>query len=450
MNCCSRCIPGSTAIRLVRLVRIRGKCDYCERHSQYLINLNSPSDETNFWLRISHLCDNITWALNAYDPQGDENLVGVDMFRYALVDEAAVNMSVNREFSGDVCIYEPPSRERVFEEWMPAIGAELEPSIRKTLIGDIFEAARKWSLRNEYCADEYEESCSIDLPPLCDWEDIELGCGGTVAGKPNCLHWAREQLELLAVEFPAGRRLYRSRVGFRLDFRSKGLDLWEGWPVAPIPRNLMGAPPPMLARAGRVSPARKPVLYLSTDASTAIAEQRPWRGALVSVAEFRLRCNQRLLDLADTTKRLSPLSGSLWNVIALRNLLGDIRARFSLPVDPAPPTVNKLARRKWLSAEGYEASQMVSRVIKKLSYDGIVYTSAMANGRNIALFEKTAAIPKRSYLFEVESVSYTHSRTRQSHIATGQMPLEGFSQVTRCRSSFGQKPRFFSGRPRRK
>jgi len=59
----------------------------------------------------------------------------------------------------------------------------------------------------------------------------------------------------------------------------------------------MGAPPPDRARAGRANPFGIPFLYLSTDPDTVIAELRPWKGQLLTIAEFELLEAVKVIDL---------------------------------------------------------------------------------------------------------------------------------------------------------
>lgn len=59
------------------------------------------------------------------------------------------------------------------------------------------------------------------------------------------------------------------------------------------------APPPKMARAGRMNPAGISYLYLATDEKTALSEIRPKAGSTAVVAEFSLTKDLRLLDLTD-------------------------------------------------------------------------------------------------------------------------------------------------------
>jgi RES domain-containing protein len=59
----------------------------------------------------------------------------------------------------------------------------------------------------------------------------------------------------------------------------------------------MGAPPPNLARPGRMNPLGIPYLYVALDQATAIAEVRPWLGALLSVARLSPQRTLRVVNL---------------------------------------------------------------------------------------------------------------------------------------------------------
>src|SRR6266566_4486089 len=50
------------------------------------------------------------------------------------------------------------------------------------------------------------------------------------------------------------------------------------------------------AKEGRVNPKGIPYLYLATHRDTAVAEVRPWKGGVVSVGQFRVVRDLRLVN----------------------------------------------------------------------------------------------------------------------------------------------------------
>jgi hypothetical protein len=84
-----------------------------------------------------------------------------------------------------------------------------------------------------------------------------------------------EELARMEVELSPDAVLYRARVGF-LSGGQCGMQLFEGAAI--------GAPPPEKAKPGRANVKGDVVLYVADQEVTAIAEVRPWRGRIVSVA----------------------------------------------------------------------------------------------------------------------------------------------------------------------
>ena len=76
--------------------------------------------------------------------------------------------------------------------------------------------------------------------------------------------------------------------------------------TARFERHELGAPPPEHATAGRANRAGEPVLYLSTNKSTALAEVRAWKGASVALVEVRTKRDLLLVDLDQRRPLKSP------------------------------------------------------------------------------------------------------------------------------------------------
>lgn len=154
----------------------------------------------------------------------------------------------------------------------------------------------------------------------------------------------------------------------------------------------MGPPPARRASHGRANPPGIPYLYLGSDAVSAISEVRPHTGEMACVAEFRLAEGLRLIDLRDPRTCLSPFSfgdedkiGALREDLALLARLGDELTR---PVLPSGAAID------------YVPSQYLCELIKnapfggaeRAGYDGVLYSSSVGGGVNLALFDPARAI----------------------------------------------------------
>jgi len=93
---------------------------------------------------------------------------------------------------------------------------------------------------------------------------------------------------------PAGSTLWRAQIGSR-DWHTSDYSGQEYVDDAPfLPERMV--PLTSNPSEGRVNPRGIAYLYLATDRKTAISEVRPWKGALVSVASFKMVKDARLVD----------------------------------------------------------------------------------------------------------------------------------------------------------
>ena len=157
-----------------------------------------------------------------------------------------------------------------------------------------------------------------------------------------------------------GSLLYRARLN-RPRMRVNGP---EPWPVGE-----MSAPPPEVAKGGRLNPPGLPYLYLAADVETAVAELRPWRGADVTVATFECVRDIPVFTLP------AAKSADEQRDFALKQLAEE----FSTPVEHD-------------TLLGYTVTQTIAEALKAAcdpAMEGVEYPSAMRrDGRNIAIFGK--------------------------------------------------------------
>lgn len=138
------------------------------------------------------------------------------------------------------------------------------------------------------------------------------------------------------------------------------------------------------AREGRSNPTGIPALYLGTTEQTAISEVRPWVGADISVAQFRL---QRTLKAIDLSKGHGQSSFGLVGLQFFLNnkplskeekekaVWTDIDNAFSRPVTSSE------------SAANYAPTQILAELFRDIGYDAIIYKSQFGEkGFNIVLF----------------------------------------------------------------
>ena len=151
----------------------------------------------------------------------------------------------------------------------------------------------------------------------------------------------------------------------------------------------MGPPPPEKTPAGRANPPGIPFLYTALDQPTAVAEIRPWKGALVSVAKFVLAREIVIIDLANIPPTETPFGIESLNwVLESRQMLSILGEKLCTPIDPQASEIE------------YVPTQYVTELIRDLRYDGILYKSALGPNNNLVLFDPNSA--------RVESVEFVH------------------------------------------
>jgi hypothetical protein len=146
------------------------------------------------------------------------------------------------------------------------------------------------------------------------------------------------------------------------------------------------------AKEGRANPKGIPCLYLATNMQTAIQEVRPWLGSHISVAQLQIVKDLRLIDCSKNILKLdgtgfnSPhpnlndwQSGKLSNSEVEEYVWSCIDRAFSVPIDPSDDTAD------------YIPTQILSEIFRSGGYDGIIYNSLFAEGKNVALFDVDSA-----------------------------------------------------------
>src|SRR5690242_18366035 len=138
-------------------------------------------------------------------------------------------------------------------------------------------------------------------------------------------------------------------------------------PVAHSPERMK--PIPAKATDGRANPRGIPCLYLATKKDTAVLEIRPLIGSSVSVAQFMVLRELRLVDCSSERRDIS-----LKRWLEPENLLTpeeiekavwfDINAAFSKPVERGDNSIE------------YVPTQILAEAFKRHDFDGIAYKSS--------------------------------------------------------------------------
>ncbi len=169
------------------------------------------------------------------------------------------------------------------------------------------------------------------------------------------------------------------------------------------------SPQPESAKAGRANRKGEPVLYLASDAKTAIAEVRGWKGWPIGLVEFRLKATVRIVDTTEV-ESLRPTSpfedGFRWRADLLALLL-QLRSELSRPVSPDEEEAL------------YRPTQRFCELVRRYGYAGLKYPSAMGGGFNLVLFDQNVATPG-----EVSHVRVTGVACRVRPLGVGELLFE--------------------------
>lgn len=157
------------------------------------------------------------------------------------------------------------------------------------------------------------------------------------------------------------------------------------------------------ATEGRANPKGIPYLYLAKDRDTALAEARPWVGSLISIGQFTLLKDVKLinctigngesllfLDEPSSEKK----EDAVWT---------HIDKAFAKPVDKIENNAE------------YVPTQVLAEFFKNNGYDGIVYGSSLGDGHNIVLFDIDIADIVNCTLFEARKINFEFTQSTSTY-----------------------------------
>ena len=175
-----------------------------------------------------------------------------------------------------------------------------------------------------------------------------------------------------------GSILYRAQHGIVYREDEDGVDIlaYGGERMKPLSDR---------AKEGRANPAGIAMLYLGSSEQTAISEVRPWTGSELSVAQFRISRDVKVIDLSLGHGQTSFQHLFFSELLAEKPVSRekkeeavwiDIDNAFSRPVTRSDDTAD------------YVPTQILAELFRDNGYDGLVYRSQFGEtGYNIGLFD---------------------------------------------------------------
>ena len=167
------------------------------------------------------------------------------------------------------------------------------------------------------------------------------------------------------IDLEKGEIFYRARLLSKENYAHMHLSDWNkdsnDSGIHGLSKKEMGAPPPEKAVAGRANPKGVSYLYLATNPEIACAEIHPTLFDLISVAEFELTQDIKVVNL----KRCSVKGDNVLEREVYSNLIKEFMRAFSIPV-------------RTRDSDMYGISQKIANKIKEEKIDGIMYGSMNA------------------------------------------------------------------------
>jgi hypothetical protein len=153
------------------------------------------------------------------------------------------------------------------------------------------------------------------------------------------------------------------------------------------------------AQEGRVNPKGIPCLYMATTPEVAMMETRPWAGSALTLSQLILMKTVTIVDCSlpasfELQDKPTPeqRESNNWHVI---------NNAFSEPVSRTDDVAD------------YAPTQYLAEVFRKAGYDGIVYTSHLGEGKNVALFDVNVAEVASRQLRAVKKLSFSFRELNQ-------------------------------------
>jgi len=376
MRCCEACFDDNFIKDYIRRNGSRGTCQFCGARRKYVIEAGELEQLFN---RFTNLYAPLSPGVNV-SPDADVLMVGDrlasliqdqwDIFSERLVASERHHDLLEEIFTANCMEEEILDAPAVRDLW-----TDLD-WLHTSLLD-------RWhELADELKHPEQHKPIAPGLIPTAD----------DLATANDTLEWFAEDVDRSCVTLPAGSPIFRVRLGYReQDYR-----------LVSIPVAEMGAPPPESVKVpGRANPVGVSYFYGAEDEGTAVAEKRPHRGALASLAEGEALRDLKLIDLTAGMGLASPFECSgdyLRSLMESCELFNHLNEEFARPLRHTDDT------------HEYRPTQFFAEWAKDHGYDGLRYESAMSSGgRNVVFFDTAAVAMKSARLVRTDEVKVSYS-----------------------------------------
>lgn len=346
MNCCSECFSSATVKDKINSNRSIGNCDFCNSKDIYVYN---PKDLNLIFQNILDL-----YILDRDNGKPIEEQIEADF--------------PNQIFSPKV----KGARKALLQE----------------IISDDFELFEEIFANDVLNVTKHSDSLEVSKPFLVTWEKFaeEIQTINRFHIKNLIdLNKLETLLSYYEKSIHIGKKYFRARISALTGF----------------PAHEMGNPPINLAKPGRANPEGISYLYLSDEEITTLYETRASLYDYVTVGEFRLKKDIKVVDLRgnsfDPVKLSSDTEGSLKEFLAYQPFTSELEKQLSKP------------KRRNDKELDYLPTQYLSEFIKSIGYEGVLFQSSLyEQGYNLAIFDPDLFECINVKVCEVKKIDISH------------------------------------------
>lgn len=149
---------------------------------------------------------------------------------------------------------------------------------------------------------------------------------------------------------------------------------------------------------GRANPRGIAYLYLSNHLDTCMAEMRPQRGEMLSVAQFKIQRNLKLVDCYSVAQQFGNIQ-LIFSPPTTQEGIGNaiwwqINQAFSRPVSRGD------------TSSDYIPTQILVEFFRHHGFDGVCFKSGLGEGHNFVLFDLASAELLNCGVYGVNAVKY--------------------------------------------
>lgn len=345
MNCCSECFSNNYLKNIINSNSAKGNCNYCDSMD---VSVYNPVELSLFFQPI----------LDLFSVNQEGNLIDVELERHF--------------------------QNKIFSD-------KLQNKIKLLLEAIISDETETYKLLFENkvvltCL--HDDNNHEKIKPLhISWANFAEEIKST-----NRFH-IKNALDLTKLKSLLGDRYDKEIIKGKIFYRAR-ISNKQGFTVQE-----MYNPPAGKAKAGRANPTGISYLYIADQLITTLYEARASLYDYVTIGEFRLKENIKVINLRGNT--YDPI------LLAERDLLEDFLIH--LPFIKKLETELSRPRRRSDNELDYLPTQYLCEFIKSMGFDGVEFQSSLySNGYNLAIFNTDKLECINVKICDIENIELKH------------------------------------------